>query len=139
MWYGALMARASNDDLLASEWHQLMGRYQRLMCSLDRELGTEHDLSASEFEVLQQLSQADECSLRMTQLGESAHLTQSALSRLVTRLERDGLLTRKACDNDRRALFVALTDEGSQRYDEARPTQRRVLRENGTDCLDRTS
>lgn len=133
------MARASNDDVLASEWHQLMGRYQRLMCSLDRELGAEHDLSASEFEVLQQLSQADECSLRMTQLGESAHLTQSALSRLVTRLERDGLLTRKACENDRRALFVALTDEGRKRYAEARPTQRRVLREHGSDCLDRTS
>ncbi len=133
------MARVSNDDRLASEWHQLMGRYQRLMCDLDRELGAEHDLSASEFEVLQQLSQADECSLRMTQLGESAHLTQSALSRLVTRLERDGLLTRKACDSDRRSLFVALTGEGRKRYAEARPTQRRVLREAGTDCLDRTS
>ena len=42
-----------------------MGRYQRLMCSLDRELGAAHDLTASEFEVLQQLSEADECSLRM--------------------------------------------------------------------------
>lgn len=133
------MARVSNDDRLASEWHQLMGRYQRLMCDLDRELGAEHDLSASEFEVLQQLSQAEECSLRMTQLGESAHLTQSALSRLVTRLERDGLLSRKACDHDRRSLFVALTDEGRKRYAEARPTQRRVLREAGGDCLDRTS
>lgn len=133
------MARPSNDDLLALEWHQLMGRYQRLMCSLDRELGAAHELSASEFEVLQQLSDADECSLRMTQLGESAHLTQSALSRLVTRLERSGLLTRKTCVDDRRAQFVALTEEGRQRYAEARPTQRRVLRELGSDCLDRTS
>jgi DNA-binding MarR family transcriptional regulator len=133
------MARPTNDELLALEWHQLMGRYQRLMCSLDRELGAAHDLSASEFEVLQQLSQADECSLRMTELAENAHLTQSALSRLVSRLERDGLLTRKACDNDRRALFVALTDVGRERYADARPTQRRVLRENGSDCLDRAN
>jgi DNA-binding MarR family transcriptional regulator len=71
----------------------------------------------------------------MTTLGESAHLSQSALSRLVTRLEKDGLLTRKACDNDRRALFVALTDAGRERYAEARPTQRRVLREEGSACL----
>jgi len=132
------MAKVSNDDALALEWHQLMGRYQRLMCSLDRELGANHDLSASEFEVLQQLSEADECSLRMSELGESAHLTQSALSRLVTRLERDGLVTRKTCDTDRRALFVALTDAGRERYAEARPTQRRVLREAGSDCLERT-
>ena len=136
MCYGAPMARRTDDDVLALEWHQLMGRYQRLMCSLDRELGSAHALTASEFEVLQQLSQAEECSLPMTRLAESAHLTQSALSRLVTRLEQDGLLTRKACDHDRRALFVALTEAGRERYAEARPTQRRVLRENGSDCLD---
>jgi DNA-binding MarR family transcriptional regulator len=130
------MARRSDDDLLATEWHELMGRYQRLMCALDRELGVAHDLSASEFEVLQQLSQADKCSMRMTALGDSAHLSQSALSRLVTRLERDGLLERKACDQDRRSLFVALTDAGRERYAAARPTQRRVLREEGSDCLD---
>jgi DNA-binding MarR family transcriptional regulator len=132
------MARQSDDERLATEWHELMGRYQHLMCALDRELGSGHDLTASEFEVLQQLSQSDECKLRMAELGASAHLTQSALSRLVTRLEKDGLLTRKSCDDDRRALFVALTDAGRERYAEARPTQRRVLREAGSDCLDRT-
>jgi DNA-binding MarR family transcriptional regulator len=124
------------DDALASEWHQLMGRYQRLMCALDRELGAAHGLSASEFEVLQQLEQSEECSLRMSALAESAHLSQSALSRLVSRLERDGLIERTTCDDDRRALFVALTKEGRSRYDDARPTQRRVLREEGSDCLE---
>jgi DNA-binding MarR family transcriptional regulator len=127
------MARR-DDDALAAEWHQLMGRYQRLMCALDRELAV-HDLSASEFEVLQQLHGADGCSLRMTALGESAHLSQSALSRLVSRLERDGLVTRNACEQDRRSLYVALTDAGRARYSEARPTQRKVLREEGSDCL----
>ena len=128
------MVRRSSDDALAADWHQLMGRYQRLMCALDRELAT-HDLTASEFEVLQQLEQADDCSLRMTALAESAHLTQSALSRLVSRLERDGLVERKACEQDRRSLFVALTDEGRSRYADAKPTQRRVLRDEGADCL----
>jgi len=124
-----------DDDALASEWHQLMGRYQRLMCSLDRELGA-HDLSASEFEVLQQLEHAEECSLRMAELADSAHLSQSALSRLVSRLEKDGLLERKACEQDRRSLFIALTPAGRERYAEARPTQRRVLREDSGGCLE---
>jgi DNA-binding MarR family transcriptional regulator len=123
-----------DDDALAAEWHRLMSRYQRLMCALDRELAT-HDLSASEFEVLQQLDQAEERSLRMTALAESAHLTQSALSRLVSRLERDGLVERKACEQDRRSQFVVLTAAGRKRYAEARPTQRRVLRDEGSDCL----
>jgi DNA-binding MarR family transcriptional regulator len=103
------MARR-DEDALAEEWHQLMGRYTRLMCALDRELAA-HDLTASEFEVLQQLELADECSLRMNVLGDSAHLSQSALSRLVSRLERDGLVERKACEQDRRSLFVALLPE----------------------------
>lgn len=112
-----------------------MGRYARLMCVLDRELGAEHGLSASEFEVLQQLEDAEECSLRMATLAEGVHLSQSALSRLVTRLEGDGLVERKACDQDRRSLFVALTDDGRARYAAARPTQRRVLREEGAGGL----
>src|SRR5690349_19925068 len=119
------------DDALAAEWHQLMGRYQRLMCALDHELSTAHDLIASEFEVLQLLEQSEECSLRMATLAENAHLTQSALSRLVSRLEGDGLVERKASEQDRRSLYVALTGAGRTRYAEARPTQRRVLREEG--------
>jgi DNA-binding MarR family transcriptional regulator len=129
------MARPNSDDALAADWHQLMGRYQRLMCALDRELGAAHALTASEFEVLQQLEQADDCSLRMTVLAESAHLTQSALSRLVSRLESDGLVERKACEQDRRSLYVALTADGRRRYADAKPTQRRVLRDEGADCL----
>lgn len=132
------MVRRTEEDALAADWHQLMGRYQRLMCALDRELGTSHDLTASEFEVLQQLEQADHCSLRMAALAESAHLTQSALSRLVSRLEQDGLIERNACEQDRRSLFVALTPAGRERYAEARPTQRRVLREDGA-CLEPSS
>jgi len=124
-----------DDDALAAEWHQLMGRYQRLMCALDRELGSEHSLSASEFEVLQQLERSEECSLRMATLAENAHLTQSALSRLVSRLERDGLLERKACEQDRRSQYVSLTAAGRSRYAEARPTQRKVLRDEGSECL----
>lgn len=130
------MVRRTDEDALAADWHQLMGRYQRLMCALDRELGSAHDLTASEFEVLQQLEQADQCSLRMNALGESAHLTQSALSRLVSRLEKDGLVERTTCAQDRRSLFVALTAAGRTRYAEAKPTQRRVLREDGGACLE---
>lgn len=128
------MVRRSDEDALAAEWHQLMGRYQRLMCALDRELAA-HDLTASEFEVLQQLDQAEEGSLRMAALGESAHLTQSALSRLVSRLQRDGLVERKACEQDRRSVYISLTRAGRDRYADARPTQRKVLREEGSACL----
>jgi DNA-binding MarR family transcriptional regulator len=55
------------------------------------------------------------------------HLSQSAASRLVARMERDGLVERTTCPDDRRAIFIALTEAGRRRYHEAKPTQRAVL------------
>ncbi|MFC7597822.1 MarR family winged helix-turn-helix transcriptional regulator [Terrabacter sp. GCM10028922] len=127
------MARPT-DDALAAAWHDLMGRYQRLTCTLDRELGNAHDLSASEFEVLQQLYSTPEGKLKMAHLGERAHLSQSALSRLVSRLDAAGLVTRAACADDRRSVFAEITKAGRTRYEEAKPTQRRILREGASDC-----
>jgi DNA-binding MarR family transcriptional regulator len=107
-----------------------MTRYHHTACALDRELSSQHDLSASEFELLQLLSEAgNSCDVRMHDLAGEVHLSQSALSRVVTRLESDGLVERHACNADRRSVFVAITDAGSERYREARPTQRAILRQ----------
>ena len=54
------------------------------------------------------------------------HLSQSALSRLIGRLEQHGLVERSLCDNDRRGIYVCLT-EAARRHAEALPTQRAVL------------
>jgi DNA-binding MarR family transcriptional regulator len=122
-------AARTSDAALASEWRAVMTRYHHTACALDRELSAQHDLSVSEFELLQLLSEAtDSCNVRMHDLADEVHLSQSALSRVITRLERDGLVERLACDADRRSIFVAITDAGSARYLEARPTQRAILR-----------
>ncbi len=127
------VARSIDDEELASEWHDLMGRYHRITCALDRSLTVEHGLTVSEFEVLQELYAAGpQCrTLRMHELGERVHLSQSAFSRLITRLEQAGLVERGICDEDRRSAMTSLTDEGVKRYLDARPTQRAVLREHG--------
>lgn len=129
MCYDAVMSRVS-DDALAAEWHDLMGRYHRAICTLDRELLANHRISASDFEVLQQLyGAAPSRSMRLSELGDRVHLTQSALSRLIARLERDGLVERCMCPDDRRSVIAAITAEGITRYRQAKPTQRAVLRE----------
>jgi DNA-binding MarR family transcriptional regulator len=125
-----------SDDELARAWHELMSRYHRVSCVLDRALQTRHGISGSEFEVLEQLAQArPDNSLRMHDLGEHAHVTQSALSRLVARLEADGLVERKMCVDDRRSVWARLTPAGLELFRAARPTQREVLRTEGGDCL----
>ncbi|GAB3129219.1 MarR family transcriptional regulator [Tsukamurella serpentis] len=131
--------RTVDDDALAEQWHRLMRDYTRLSCALDRALAA-HDLSSSEFEVLEQLARAD-CAkatpsgkVRMSDLAEHVHLSQSALSRLVARLEKDGLATRSMCENDRRSVFTRITEAGAERYHQARPTQRAVLRAEAAEC-----
>lgn len=129
------MSKRSDDDL-ARAWQELMSRYHRVSCVLDRTLQGEHGISGSEFAVLEQLAEAKpDHSLKMHDLGEHVHVTQSALSRLVARLETDGLVERIMCTDDRRSVFAKLTAAGLKLYDAARPTQRDVLRREGGQCL----
>ncbi len=128
----------SSDDRLAEAWHDLMGRYHAVSCALERELQNRHQISVSDFEVLQELHAAADGTMRMHDLADRVHLTQSALSRLVARLEDDGLVERTMCTDDRRSVWTAITDAGAARYRAARPTQRRVLREEAVDCVGAT-
>lgn len=98
---------------------------------LEHALENEHGLGLSEFQVLLILSCEDSGAekMRMKDLEAKMYLSQSALSRTVTRLHDAGMITRAACDLDRRALFVELSDLGRRRYEDALPTYTRVLRE----------
>jgi DNA-binding MarR family transcriptional regulator len=49
-------------------------------------------------------------------------LSRSGLTRLVDRLERDGLLERKRCESDARGLFAEITPKGRRLFDVARQT-----------------
>jgi DNA-binding MarR family transcriptional regulator len=123
---------SKRDDDLAREWQDLMSRYHRLSGALDRALQTAHGISGSEFAVIEQLAESrPDHSLKMHDLGETVPVTQSALSRLVARLEADGLIERSMCTEDRRCVYARLTQAGLTLYRDARPTQREVLRAAG--------
>lgn len=116
------------EEQLAAEWHELLGRYHRTQCALDRALVADHGLTVSDFEVLQQLN-AESRQIKMHDLAEHVHLTQSALSRLITRLEKAGLVARDVCTDDRRSVWTQITPAGKERYLAARPTHRLILRQ----------
>jgi DNA-binding MarR family transcriptional regulator len=61
------------------------------------------------------------------EISERVHLSQSALSRLIARLEKDGLVERCMCPQDRRGVVVALTSRGRALHGEVLPLQRAVL------------
>jgi DNA-binding MarR family transcriptional regulator len=120
-------AQRADDSALVADWRDLATCYSSLRCDLDRELDDHHGLGMSEFEVLDRLVEAPGGERRMHELGEGMYLSQSALSRVVARLEREGLLVRDMCTDDRRSVRVRLTDAGADRHSSARPTQLAVL------------
>jgi DNA-binding MarR family transcriptional regulator len=124
-----VVATKSEEATLVESWRDLLDRHARVSCALERALENEHQLGISEFEVLERLAVPDKELHRLQELAGSVHLSQSALSRVIGRLESEGLVTRTICQNDRRGIFTCLTEEGRERYEAARPTQRRVLAE----------
>ncbi|MEU4677264.1 MarR family transcriptional regulator [Micromonospora sp. NPDC023737] len=89
----------------------------------------EHDLSPVEFEVLTRLARSPNNQLRMTDLAAQTTLSTSGVTRVVDRMERDGLLTRRACPSDRRSSFAVVTEAGMQRWNEVLPGHLRIIEE----------
>lgn len=114
---------------LVDEWRVLLDRHATVSCALEKALQGQHRIGLSEFETLDRLIDANCGDYRMSDLANDIYLSQSALSRAVARLERDGLVERTMCREDRRAVFVCLTDKGRAVYERALPTHRSVLAE----------
>ncbi|MET7383518.1 MarR family transcriptional regulator [Streptomyces sp. NPDC005526] len=116
-------------EALEERWRSILSVHARTMCEIDRVLHP-HGLGASDFEVLDVLASAPpgeggQC--RVQNLVGRVHLSQSALSRLIGRLERDGLVVRTVCAEDRRGVWVALTGKGRDLHTEVLPLQRAAL------------
>jgi DNA-binding MarR family transcriptional regulator len=110
-------------------WRSLQRAQVTIMRRIEAELIERHDLPLGSFDVLQQLALAPLRQLRMNDLANRVLLSRSGLTRLVDRLEREGLVKRRACPSDARGLFAVLTDAGHDRLMGATPTYHRCIRE----------
>jgi DNA-binding MarR family transcriptional regulator len=119
--------KVAAEDPVVTAWRQMAACHAAACAALERELGERHGLGVSDFEVLERLAESEEHKFRAQDLAEAVHLSQSALSRLVDRLARHGLVERCGCEGDRRGIYVVLTDAGERRHAEAVPTHRDVL------------
>ncbi|MFF8093364.1 MarR family winged helix-turn-helix transcriptional regulator [Streptomyces sp. NPDC016675] len=123
------MAVTTAGARLEERWREILSVHARTMCEIDRALHP-HGLGASDFEVLDVLAtegpeEGAQC--RVQNLVGRVHLSQSALSRLIARLEKDGLVERSMCAEDRRGVYVTLTRSGRALHAEVLPLQRAVL------------
>lgn len=81
----------------------------------------QHRLSPVEFEVLMRLARSPNERLRMTDLAGQTSLSTSGVTRVVDRMDRDGLVRREACATDRRSAYAVITEAGLARLDEVLP------------------
>ena len=116
-------------------WRGFLRTQSMLLRELDDELTREHGLPLSSYDDLVQLDEAEDGRLRMSHLADAVLLSRSGLSRLVTRLERQGLLERVECTDDARGSFALITDKGRERLEEARHTHRAGVRSRFLDRL----
>lgn len=103
-------------------WRGLLRVHANVLKALDAEMEAAHGLPLTSYEVLIQLADAPERRMRMCDLADSVLLSRSGMSRLVDRLERDGLLVRCACSHDARGAFACITEAGLELLEQARPT-----------------
>jgi MarR family 2-MHQ and catechol resistance regulon transcriptional repressor len=89
----------------------------------------EHRLSQVEFEVLMRLARSPGNRLRMTDLAGQTSLSTSGVTRVVDRMDRDGLVRREACASDRRSSYAVITTQGRQRLDEVLPGHLELLQQ----------
>lgn len=116
---GSLGDRLSDERFLA--WLDMIRAQARVMEALERRLQDEAGLPLAFSEVLVQLTKAPEGRMRMQELGRAIFLSKSGVSRLVSRMEREGLVERCGDPGNLRATYAALTDTGHEAFMRAAP------------------
>ncbi|MEU6766468.1 MULTISPECIES: MarR family transcriptional regulator [unclassified Streptomyces] len=117
---------------LAQGWCALSLLHGKIETHIERALQAKHGLSVREYSLLDVLSRQHDGEgghLQMKQVADAVVLSQSATTRLVTRLEDRGLLSRYLCPTDRRGIYTDVSESGTALLAEARPTNDAALRE----------
>jgi DNA-binding MarR family transcriptional regulator len=103
--------------------------------AIDADLMREQRLTLNEYGTLMHLSEAPGRKLRMSELAAACDVSLSGMTRIVGRLEADGLIERVQCAEDARGSNAVLTDHGLTRLERAYPTHLASVRRNIIDHL----
>ncbi len=93
-------------------WRGYYASFWRIFAAIEADLAAAGLPSLSWYDALYELYLAPDRHLRMSELARSALLSRSGLTRLVDKLEHEGLIHRRACPTDGRVQHAELTDKG---------------------------
>ena len=115
-------------------WRRYIVASRRLLEALDLDLA-EHELSMADYEILAQLSDAPDRSMRMSELAEVAMLSRSRLSHRMKVMEKAGWVERRACTDDKRGFYAVMTAKGWRAIVAAAPDHDESVRTRFVDHL----
>ncbi|MEV7096677.1 MarR family transcriptional regulator [Amycolatopsis sp. NPDC051045] len=116
-------------------WNAFFGTYELLNRRLDQQLKQDSGISHLQYVILARLSGAPDRELRMTELACAVSTPKSGLSYQIGQLERAGLVRRRACESDPRAVYAVLTEAGTALLERAAPGHVALVRELLIDVL----
>ncbi len=126
------------DDNEQSAWWALLEVGSGLFDALDADLRQRADLALEDYEVLHLLSISEHRSMRVGELADEMLSSRTRLSQRLDRLGERGLVEKRRCPQDRRAVDVLLTDSGMDLLERTAPGHVEWVRENVFDLLTRS-
>ncbi len=118
-------------------WRAYLAGVSRINERLDAELRP-FGLDLGEYEILVNLSEADQLEMRMSELADRVRQSRSRLTHTVARMEAKGLILRKSCPHDRRGVIAVLTATGLNLLKSAAPNHVASVRAALVDVVDPT-
>jgi DNA-binding MarR family transcriptional regulator len=100
-------------------WRLFVESALALIDLLDTELEQAVGIPQRWYDVLVHLEESP-AGIPMTELAERILYSKSGFTRVVDRMEEEGLVRRLRLEHDRRSILIVLTDKGTETLDEAR-------------------
>jgi DNA-binding MarR family transcriptional regulator len=100
------------DEQQQQHWRAWLAASTLLLDAFSRDLQESHGLTMADYEILVRLSESDDRRMRMSELAEATLSSRSRLSHQIDRMQREGLVERVPCADDKRGYFAVLTPQG---------------------------
>ncbi|MDO5735719.1 MAG: MarR family transcriptional regulator [Propionibacteriaceae bacterium] len=116
-------------------WRDWLRATERIHSHLDAGL-REFGLDLAEYEIFVTLSESPGRRMRMSELAGAARHSRSRLTHTISRMEKQGLVTRETCSADGRGVWATLTEGGYELLEQVAPHHVAAVRHIFVDAID---
>ncbi|GAB3046740.1 MarR family winged helix-turn-helix transcriptional regulator [Virgibacillus ainsalahensis] len=122
-----------SENLSLKTFVVLMKSSKAVMEQVKKDISS-YDMKTSEFTILEALYHKGE--LTVKQISEAVLINTGSITYVIDKLESKGLLERRPCTDDRRVVFIHITDRGNELMDEIFPKHQKVIENLFSDITD---